>query len=221
MFGVRGVVGWVLGEPIRERLHAMERQELIGLLAIAVLVVAGAGFWYARSLPGRVSVQLAGDPGSRGSAIGASPSPSPASIFVYVTGWVRNPGVYEFHQGERVIDALRVAGGAKRGADLTSVNLAAFLTDAQQVTIVKKGAAQPGGAAGLGGAGPGGSGGPVNINTATLEELETLPGIGPALGQRIIDFRTAHGPFRSVDDLLNVSGIGEKRLADLRPGITV
>ena len=211
----------MLGEPIRERLHAMERQELIGLLAIAVLVVAGAGFWYARSLPGRVSVQLAGDPGSRGSAIGASPSPSPASIFVYVTGWVRNPGVYEFHQGERVIDALRVAGGAKRGADLTSVNLAAFLTDAQQVTIVKKGAAQPGGAAGLGGAGPGGSGGPVNINTATLEELETLPGIGPALGQRIIDFRTAHGPFRSVDDLLNVSGIGEKRLADLRPGITV
>jgi competence protein ComEA len=211
----------VLGEPIRERLHAMERQELIGLLAIAVLVVAGAGFWYARSLPGRVSVQLAGDPGGRGSATGASPSPSPAVIFVYVTGLVRHPGVYEFHQGDRVIDALRVAGGARPGADLTTVNLAAFLTDAQQVTILKKGAAPAGGVAGLGGAGPGGSGGPVNINTATLEELETLPGIGPALGQRIIDYRTAHGPFRSVDDLMNVSGIGEKRLADLRPSITV
>jgi competence protein ComEA len=199
----------------------MERQELIGLLAIAVLVVAGAGFWYARSLPGRVSVQLAGDPGSRGSATAASPSLSPAAIFVYVTGWVRHPGVYEFHKGDRVIDALRVAGGARRGADLTSVNLAAFLADAQQVTIVKKGAAPPGVSAGTGGTGPGGTGGPVNINTATLEELETLPGIGPAIGQRIVDYRTAHGPFRSIDDLLNVSGIGEKRLADLRPNITV
>jgi competence protein ComEA len=210
----------VLGEPIRERLHAMERKELIGLLAIAVLVVAGAAFWYARSLPGRVSVQLEGDAGSRGSAAGASPSPSPAVILVYVTGWVRHPGVYEFHRGDRVIDALQIAGGARRGADLTSVNLAAFLTDAQQITVVKKGATQTGGAAGLGGASPGGSG-PVNINTATLEELETLPGIGPAIGQRILDYRTAHGPFRSVDDLLNVSGIGEKRLADLRPNITV
>jgi competence protein ComEA len=134
----------VLGEPIRERLHAMELRELIGLLAIAVLVVAGAAFWYARSLPGRVSVQLAGDAGSRGSAAGARPSPSPAVIIVYVTGWVRHPGVYEFHQGDRVIDALQVAGGARRGADLTSVNLAAFLTDAQQVTILKKGATPPG-----------------------------------------------------------------------------
>lgn len=211
----------MLGEPIRERLHALERQELIGLLAIAVLVVAGAGFWYARSLPGRVSVQLAGDPGSHGSATGGSASPSPTSIFVYVTGWVRHPGVYEFHKGDRVIDAVRAAGGVRRGADLTSVNLAAFLTDAQQVTVVKKGATQTGGATGLGGAGPGLGGGLVNINTATLEELETLPGIGPTLGQRIIDYRTAHGPFRSVDDLLNVSGIGDQRLADLRPKITV
>jgi competence protein ComEA len=211
----------VLGEPIRERLHAMERRELIGLLAIAVLLVAGAVFWYARSLPGRVSVQLAGDPGSRDSAAGASPSPSPAVIVVYVTGWVRHPGVYQFHQGDRVIDALRIAGGARPGADLTSINLAGFLTDAQQVTVVKKGATQTGGAAGLGGAGPGGIGGLVNLNTATLEELETLPGIGPAIGQRIVDYRTAHGPFRSVDDLLNVSGIGDKRLADLRPKVTV
>jgi competence protein ComEA len=211
----------VLGEPIRERLHAMERRELVGLLAIAVLVVAGAGLWYARSLPGRVSVQLAGGMGPGGAAARSSPSSSPAAIFVYVSGWVRHPGVYQFHQGDRVIDAIRVAGGARAGADLVSVNLAAFLTDAQQVTILKKGIIQTGGAAGLGGAGPGGGGGLVNINTATLEELETLPGIGPALGQRIIDYRTAHGPFRSIDDLMNVSGIGDKRLADLRAKVTV
>jgi competence protein ComEA len=200
----------------------MERRELVGLVAVALLVVAGAAFWYARSLPGRVSVELGSTGGTHGSAMGASPSPSPASILVYVTGWVRKPGVYELRQGDRVIDAIRLAGGAKRGADLTSVNLAALLTDAQQITVAKRGA--PGtavGSGGLGGAGPGGGGGPVNVNTATLEELETLPGIGPALGQRIIDYRTEHGPFRAVDDLLNVSGIGDKRLADLRPKVTV
>jgi competence protein ComEA len=198
----------------------MERRELVGLLAVAVLVVAGAAFWYARSLPGRVSVELAGDAGRGEGAVGASPSPSPAEILVYVTGWVRRPGVYQLHQGDRVIDAIRLAGGAKRGADLASVNLAAFLTDAQQITVAKRGAAPAGGGSSVGGAGPGASA-PVNINTATLEELETLPGIGPALGQRIIDYRTEHGPFRAVDDLLNVSGIGEKRLADIRSRITV
>ena len=212
----------MIGEPVRERLRSMERRELVGLVAVALLVVAGAAFWYARSLPGRVSVELASGGGPQGPAVGASPSPSPASILVYVTGWVRRPGVYELRQGDRAIDAIRLAGGAKRGADLTSVNLAALLTDAQQITVAKRGA--PGtaiGTGGLGGAGPGGGGGPVNVNTATLEELETLPGIGPALGQRIIDYRTQHGPFRAVDDLLNVSGIGDKRLADLRPKITV
>jgi competence protein ComEA len=199
----------------------MERRELFGLMAIAVLVVAGAAFWYARSLPGRVSVELSGNAGAGGSAVGASPSPSPATILVYVTGWVRRPGVYELRQGDRVIDAIRRAGGARPGADLASVNLAALLTDAQQITLAKRGTAGATGGSSLGGAGPGGSGGLVNINTATLDELETLPGIGPSLGQRIIDYRTEHGPFRSVDDLLNVSGIGDKRLADLRSKVTV
>ena len=154
----------------------------------------------------------------------ASPSPSPASILVYVTGWVRKPGVYQLRQGDRVIDAIRLAGGTKHGADLASVNLAAFLTDAQQITVAKRGAVGAVGSAGsgsLGGAGPGATGGLININTATLDELESLPGIGPALGQRILDYRTEHGPFRTVDDLTNVSGIGDKRLADLRPKVTV
>ncbi len=201
----------------------MERRELLGLVAIAVLVVVGAALWYARSLPGRVSVELSGQGGSRGSAIRGSPSPSPSPILVYVAGWVRQPGVYQLHQGDRVIDAIRLAGGARRRADLASVNLAAFVTDAQQITVAKRGAV---GASGLGGPSSGGpsSGGSdplINLNTATLEELESLPGIGPSLGQRIIDYRTEHGPFRSVEDLLNVSGIGDKRLADLRSKVTV
>jgi len=207
----------------------MDRRELFGLVAIAILVVAGAAFWYARSLPGPVSVELASG-GARepnGSAFGASPSPSPASILVYVTGWVRKPGVYQLRQGDRVIDAIRLAGGAKHGADLASVNLAAFLTDAQQITVAKRGAVGAvgsggsGGSGSLGGAGPGATGGLININTATLEELESLPGIGPALGHRILDYRTEPGPVRTVDDLTNVSGIGDKRLADLRSKATV
>jgi competence protein ComEA len=208
----------VLGDPVRERFRSMERRELLGLVAIAVLVVVGAALWYARSLPGRVSVDLSGQGGSRGSAMGGSPSPSASPILVYVAGWVRQPGVYQLHQGDRVIDAIRLAGGARRRADLASVNLAAFVTDAQQITVAKRGAVA---GSGLGGPNSGGSDPLINLNTATLEELETLPGIGPSLGQRIIDYRTDHGPFRSVEDLLNVSGIGDKRLADLRSKVTV
>jgi competence protein ComEA len=197
----------------------MERRELFGLVAVSVLVVLGAAFWYARSLPGRVSVELSGQGGGGGSGAVVSPSPSPSPILVYVTGWVRRAGVYQLHQGDRVIDAIRLAGGARRGADLASVNLAAFVTDAQQITVMKRGAVGTGGSVSTPGAG--GAEAKVNINTATLEELESLPGIGPSLGQRILDYRTQHGPFRSVDELLNVSGIGDKRLADIRPKVTV
>jgi competence protein ComEA len=208
----------VIGERIQERLGGFSRRELAGLVAVAVLIVTGAGLWYVRSLPRPVTIQASG--GGPGPAAAVVASPSPAVIVVDVAGWVRHPGVYEFDQGDRVIDAIRRAGGGKPRADLTGINLAALLTDGQQIVVWRTGAAHGGGAPG----GPGSNQGAqaiINLNTAPLDELETLPGIGPALGQRIIDYREQHGPFRSVDDLLNVSGIGEKRLADLRRKVTV
>jgi competence protein ComEA len=208
----------VIGERIQERLGGLSRRELAGLVAVAVLIVTGAGLWYARSLPRPVTIQASGGGPAPAAAVVASPSP--AVIVVDVAGWVRHPGVYEFHQGDRVIDAIRRAGGGKPRADLTGINLAALLTDGQQIVVWRRGAAHGGGAPGGLGSNPGAQA-IINLNTALLDELETLPGIGPALGQRIIDYREEHGPFRSVDDLLNVSGIGEKRLADLRPKVTV
>jgi len=209
----------MLGDRIQDRLGGLSRKELIGLAAIAVLIVTGAGFWYVRSLPRPVTIQASGGAAGPGGVV-ASPSPSPAVIVVHVAGWVRHPGVYEFVEGDRVIDAIRRAGGAKQHADLTSINLAALLADGQQIVVWRRGAAVAVGPAGGLGSMPGVS--PlVNLNTATLDQLETLPGIGPALGQRIIDYREQHGPFRSIEDLLNVSGLGEKRLEDLRSKVTV
>ncbi|HEX2089559.1 MAG TPA: helix-hairpin-helix domain-containing protein [Actinomycetota bacterium] len=214
----------MIGEPVRERLRSLERGDLIGFLVVAVLLVGGAVFWYVRSLPAAVRVETAISPAHSAAKPAVSPSPSPGVVVVYVSGWVERPGVYEFEEGDRVVDAIERAGGPKKGADLNALNLAAFLTDAQQVLVMKKGQAPApptSGSATGGGTTTGPAGGPINLNTATLEQLETLPGIGPALGQRIIDYREQQGPFQSVEDLLEVSGIGEKRLADLQDQVTV
>jgi competence protein ComEA len=212
----------VIGEPLRERLRSLDRRELAGLLVVAALIVGGAAMWYVRSLPSSVSIHAPPDREGPGRSAASTVAPSPATIVVDVAGWVIRPGVYELRQGDRVIDAVRMAGGAKPGADLTSINLASLLTDGQQIVVPKRGkggASMPG--IGAGGA-PGSGGSPlINLNTATLDQLESLPGIGPALAQRIIDYRQEHGPFRSIDELVNVSGIGEKRLADLRSNVSV
>lgn len=190
----------------------------LGVLCLAM--VAGASFAFARSLPRPDAKPLARP------VAPASPAGSPASdgIVVDVEGAVRAPGVYTLPAGSRVIDAVKAAGGANSSADLTSVNLARALADGERVYIPRRGEAPPAEAApgGAGGGGASGSaGGKVNINSASESELESLPGIGPTLAQRIVDYRTQHGPFHDVKDLLKVEGIGDKKFASLKDYVTV
>jgi competence protein ComEA len=144
-------------------------------------------------------------------------------VIVDVAGAVRRPGVYRLAAGARVEEALRRAGGATRRADLSQVNRAAKLEDGRQVLVpIRAPAAAVGAPAAPGAAATGAAPAqPINLNTATLEQLDTLDGVGPATAQKILDFRQAHGGFGSVDELDQVPGIGEKRLAALREHLRV
>jgi competence protein ComEA len=132
---------------------------------------------------------------------------------------VRSPGVYEFAAGERVIDAVERAGGARPNADLSGLNLAAPLTDGTQVVVPKQGAA--GATGSTSGDGSTSTGGLININTASATELEELSGIGEVLAAAIVDYRTENGSFASVDELEDVSGIGPSTLEEIRDQVTV
>lgn len=144
------------------------------------------------------------------------------SIFVHVGGAVREPGLYRLSDGARVDDAVRAAGGVLEDADLDGLNLAAKVKDGEKVLVPARGRDPGGGAGAAGGsAGSGAQGGLVNLNTATLADLDTLPGIGPALAQRILDHREKNGGFRAVEDLLEVPGIGPKKFEELRDMVTV
>lgn len=202
-------------ESLRDRLSALSRAELAGLAVVVAVTLGGAGFWYVRSLPRPVEVRTTKAPMPSGAPAHASPELT--ILIVDVAGWVRRPGVYEFHQGDRVIDAIEAAGGARRGASLESLNLAMPLVDGTQVLVPRAVAGGASGAVASGSA----SMGKVNINTATASELEALPGVGEVIAQRIVDYRTANGPFGSADELIDVSGIGESTLASMRELVTV
>ncbi len=151
----------------------------------------------------------------------SAPSPSPSTIVVDVAGKVHHPGIVTLPLGARVVDALEAAGGARRGVDLRVLNLARVLADGEQVVV---GLPQPGGlAASAASGGTGGTGAPalVNINTATQAQLETLPGVGPVTAQAILAWRTDNGPFSSVDELVEVSGIGQATLTKIAPYVTL
>jgi len=161
-------------------------------------------------------------------------------VVVHVVGAVRRPGVYRLKAGARVDEAVRRAGGPLRGAELSGLNLASKLEDGRQVLVpLRAGAAagaragaaapapaaasgsDPAAAAAAGGAAAPGASGPIDLNTATLEQLDTLAGVGPATAQKILAYRQQHGGFRSVDELDQVPGIGAKKLAALRPLVRV
>lgn len=196
-----------------DRVHETSKEMLV-VYAAALLAVALIGARYLQSAAaesdgggggGEFTKAYAG----RGSS-GATGQGSVAkfqALVVYVSGAVRRPGVVRLRDGDRVGDALEAAGGPRSTANLEAVNLAARLADGQQVTVPRRDAAS-GGASG--------STGPISLSTATPEQLDGLDGVGPGLAQKIIDYRTQHGGFRSVDELGEVPGIGEKRLESLR-----
>ncbi|HET7856345.1 MAG TPA: ComEA family DNA-binding protein [Gaiellaceae bacterium] len=140
---------------------------------------------------------------------------APPKLLVHVVGAVRRPGLYRLPGRSRTADALERAGGATRAADLSLLNLAAPVADGMQVVVPARQPEGGGGpSAGTGGGAP--AQGPVHLNTASLEELDALPGVGPVTAQKILDFRQKHGAFASVDDLDAIPGIGPARLEQLR-----
>lgn len=171
------------------------------LAVVAVVVALGAGVVAWRSRP-------VVDPVAPPTVAAASATPD--VIVVAVMGRVHRPGLVEIPAGSRVADAIAAAGGVLPDTDLSTLNLARKLVDGEMVTVGIPD--PPGGAA---------AGGRVNLNTATAAELEELPGVGPVLAQRIIDFREKHGGFRSVEELREVPGIGEATFAELEPRVTV
>jgi len=176
-----------------------------------------------RSRPAAVPV-LPPTPVAAGAAPTVASSGTPAAIVVAIAGKVHRPGVLTLRAGARVADAVRAAGGPLPGADVGLLNLARRLTDGELVVVGVPGAdaAAAAAAPGAGGAvGQPGAGAPVNLNSATLDQLDGLPGVGPVLAQRIVDWRTAHGPFGSVEQLRDVDGIGDSKFAQLRDKVVV
>jgi len=156
----------------------------------------------------------------------AAPAPTTTTtgpgVVVDVGGAVRQPGVYRLSLGSRVVDALEAAGGPSDSIDLDQINLAATVTDGQRVWITRRGELPPVAAtAPAGSSGGSSNSGPLDLNSATIEQLDALTGIGPATAKAIIDRRTELGRFRSVDDLLTVKGIGSSKLDSIRSSVVV
>ena len=154
--------------------------------------------------------------GSSGAVQTSTAAPAAPLLVVHVVGAVHNPGLYRLPQGSRINDAVERAGGVTRKAEVALVNLAAPLADGTQIVVPARAPPPPAGSVAADKTSPNAPAGPVHLNTATLEELDALAGVGPVTAQKILDYRAEHGAFASVDELDAIPGIGPKRLAELR-----
>ena len=214
------------GARVRALLAGAGRQRVaVALLALAAL--AGGGLVWARATPQPTGATAADGasaaPGQtlpRAAPDTSAPGGPSDEVAVHVAGRVRRPGLVRLPAGSRVHDAIRAAGGVTSGADLDAINLARRLTDGEQIRVPAPGdpAVPPDPAAAPGG--PAAPSAPLDLNTATLEQLDALPGVGEVTANRIIAYRSAH-PFTAVDELLEVPGIGQRRFEQLKDLVTV
>ena len=170
-------------------------------VALAIVVAISAGAWYGSRGESATSVEAVG---------GVSYTTVAETIIVHVSGAVERPGLVTVPSVARVADVIAAAGGAKSGAELGGLNLAATVRDGDQVVVPVPGEASPGSAEASRG---------IDLNRSSAAELEELPGVGPVLASRIVEFREANGPFSEIEDLLDVGGIGEAKLAAMRDAI--
>jgi competence protein ComEA len=225
-------------ERFADRVRQLRGDTRVGIAAL-VLVALVAGFvWYRLGTGGSTPVPAARRPpaptapAATGATAGSAATGGPTGaakkgehVTVHVAGAVAKPGVYDLGAGARVIDAIEAAGGGVPDADPNRLNLAAKLADGQRILVQRVGEAAPAGTSAGGSSGSGGDAadpsGLVNLNSATPAELEALPGIGPTLAEAIVAERERRGGFRSVNELRDVRGIGEKRFADLKDKVTI
>ncbi|HVF74624.1 MAG TPA: helix-hairpin-helix domain-containing protein [Acidimicrobiales bacterium] len=205
---------------LRERMEVLPFEAWqVAAAALLVVVVAVGGLGWAVGAAGGAGAGVPVEstmPRAGAASPASSTSVVSAEVVVHVAGAVAKPGLYRVPGGSRVADAVAAAGSATADADLDRLNLAAPVADGERVYVPRRGEAEPPPPT----AAPGAGGRPsvparVNLNTATVEQLEALPGVGPSTARAIVDYRTRHGPFRSVRELLEVRGIGEAKLAAL------
>lgn len=206
----------------------LERWRVLIIAVLLVLIAGGLVVLYVRwprvsSLATRSGLPASLSP-QAGAPLVKTAEPRQTGLKIYVTGAVARPGVYPFRDGERVEDALKAAGGALADADLSRLNLAQRLRDEGYIVVPRQGETPVAGASGdLSSSSPSSSGqsGKVNINTATLAQLDALPGIGAVYAQRILDYRTQNGPFQKVSDLADMKLIPQSTLEKLKDAIDV
>lgn len=200
--------GWIGQALAFSRAHV----SVVAIIVVSGLLWSGYSVLSTRSLPAAVAVTAIPS---------ASPSTPAPAVLVHVLGAVHRPGVVTLPKGSRVADAISATGGLREDADPADLNLAAIVSDGSQLIIGTRN--DPGGQmrSGSPGVTDGGGGGLVNLNTATLEQLDALPGVGPVTAQRIVAWRAAHGEFTRVSQLQEVEGIGPKTYAELQPCVTV